>query len=567
MKKPRDIVYGVNDSPPLGVTLPTGLQHVVLISIRLLFPLLVCREAGLPPDRVLDVLSLSMIVMGLATVLQALPRGPVGSGFLCPPSFTSAYIVPSLSAARTGGMPLVAGMTLFGGLLEVGLSRVFRRLRPLFPAEIAGYVVVAVGMTLGAVGMRNILNIDAPQGASARDFAVAAASLATMVGLNVWTKGLPRLFCALLGMGVGYTASAVVGRLTGADFRSVDTAPFLHLPSLRHASWSFDLALTVPFAVAALAASLRAMGDVTTCQKTNDAEWTRPNLRSITGGMLANGMSTAAGGLLGTIGVNTLTSGVGLAAATGVTSRRVAYAIGGIFLALAFLPKAAALLAIVPQPVLGAVLLFSACFVFINGLQIITSRLLDARRIFVIGLAFMIGLAVELYPAFFKGLPRAAQPFVGSALVLGTLTALCLNLIFRLGVRRTQTVMVEPGQFDPKGVEDFMEAQGAAWGARRDIIDRARFNLTQSLETILEGCDPQGPLEVRASFDEFNLDLEVSYPGAPLELPERRPSNDEIMASEEGQRRLAGFMLRRLADRVQSRFKAGRSTVLFHFDH
>jgi NCS2 family nucleobase:cation symporter-2 len=112
-----------------------------------------------------------------------------------------------------------------------------------------------------------------------------------------------------------------------------------------------------------------------------------------------------------------------------------------------------------------------------------------------------------------------------------------------------------------------MEVQGAAWGARRDVIDRASFNLQQSIETIVEGCNPQGPLGIEATFDEFNLDLRVSYEGPPLELLDRRPTNEEIMASEEGQRRLAGFMLRRHPDRVQATHKAGRSTVLFHFDH
>jgi NCS2 family nucleobase:cation symporter-2 len=107
----------------------------------------------------------------------------------------------------------------------------------------------------------------------------------------------------------------------------------------------------------------------------------------------------------------------------------------------------------------------------------------------------------------------------------------------------------------------------AAWGARRDVIDRASFNLSQSIETIVGSCEPQGPLEIDASFDEFSLDLRVSYVGAPLELPERRPTNEEIMGSDEGQRRLAGFMLRRYADRVQSTHRGGRSTILFHFDH
>ena len=112
-----------------------------------------------------------------------------------------------------------------------------------------------------------------------------------------------------------------------------------------------------------------------------------------------------------------------------------------------------------------------------------------------------------------------------------------------------------------------MEAQGAAWGARRDVIERASFNLTQSIETISEGCEPEGPLEIQASFDEFNLDIRVSYVGAPLDLPEKRPTNEEIMESDEGQRRLAGFMLRRYADRVSATHRNGQSTVLFHFDH
>jgi NCS2 family nucleobase:cation symporter-2 len=126
---------------------------------------------------------------------------------------------------------------------------------------------------------------------------------------------------------------------------------------------------------------------------------------------------------------------------------------------------------------------------------------------------------------------------------------------------------VDPARVDADAVHDFMGAQGAAWGARRDVIDRASFNLTQSIETIVDSCVPEGPLEVEASFDEFNLDLRVSYTGAPLELPDRRPSNEEIMASEDGQRKLAGFMLRRYADRVNAGHKAGRSTILFHFDH
>ncbi len=567
MKRPPTIIYGLDDKPPLAITILTGLQHAALLSIFLLFPVLACREAGLSPEKIIDVLSLSMLVIAIGPILQAFSRGPVGSGFLCPPSFTAAYLPASFLALKTGGLSLMFGMTIFAGLVEMALSRLLRRLRPFFPPEIAGFVVAMIGVTLGTLGLRSVVATDASGDLSFTQLSVAGITLGTMIALNVWTKGALRLFCALIGMAIGYVVAAMIGILPAADIARLQTAPFIHLPDLSHLGWSFDAALIVPFAVGALAACLRAMGDITISQKINDAEWIRPDMRSISGGAMANGVSTLIAGLLGTVGTNTMTSNISLSGTTGITSRVVAYAIGGIFLSFAFMPKTATIFAIIPAPVVGATLLFVSCLVFINGLFIITSRMLDARRTFVIGLSFMLGLSVDLIPGLFAELPAQAQLFTSSSLVVGTLSALLLNLIFRLGVRRTQTLVIEPGSHDPQKIEDFLSAQGAAWGARRDIIQRANYTLDQTIDTIIEACKPQGSLEIAASFDEFNLNVRVSYLGEPLELPDKGPSADEIMESDAGQRKLAGFLLRKLADRVQATHKSGRSTILFHFDH
>jgi len=566
-KKPLSLIYGVDENPPFGVTVVSALQHVGLISIFLLFPLLVCREARLAPDAVLDILSLSMLAMGAGAILPAIARGPVGSGYLCPSIFTVAYLGPSLLAVKSGGLSLVFGMTIFAGCIEAALSRSLRHLRSFFPPEIAGLVVVLLSVTIGAIGIRYVLGADAQQPASARELLVAAISLGVMVALNVWAGGMFRMFCALLGMLAGYAAAALLGILTAHDFQKLMEVPLVSVPSIAHLGWSFDSALVGAFAVGALAACLKTIGNVTTCQKMNDAEWLRPDMGSISRGVLADGLGTVTAGMLGTVGINSSPSAVGLSGATGVTSRRVAYAIGAIFLALAFLPKVAGVLSIIPRPVIGAALVFAACFVFVNGIQIITSRLLDARRTFVIGLAFLTGIAVDLLPGYFANVPAQVQPLVSSSLVLGMCTAVLLNLAFRLGVRKTERLVIDPHAVDLAGIDAFMESRGAAWGARRDVIDRASFNLQQSVETIVQSCVQQGRLTVEASFDEFSLDVRVAYTGAALELPERRPSNEEIMASEEGERRLAGFMLRRYADRVTATHKAGRSTLLFHFDH
>jgi xanthine permease XanP len=567
MKRPPNFAYWLDDKPPHGVTLLSGLQHIGLVCSFLPIPLAVAREAGLAPDRMVDLIAVSMLALGVTAIIQALTRGPVGSGLLAPSCFSGAYLAPSLLAAKTGGLPLVFGMTMFGGLIEAGLSRVLRYLRPFLPPEVAGFVVVMVGVTVGGLGVRYVLGVGAVEPASARELAVSALTLGLMVGLNVWGRGAPRLFCALLGIIGGYVAGALLGVLVVADFARVMDAPLIGLPAIGDLGWSFEVALIIPFAVGATAACLKTVGDLTTCQKTNDADWVGPDMQSIGRGTLANGIGSALAGFLGTTGLNTSSANIGLAGATGVTSRRIAYATGGIFLALAFMPKLSGLLAVMPRPVMGAALMFVAAFIFVNGLQIIGSRLLDARRTFVIGLSFIIAIAVDISPAFFRALPAAVQPLVGSSLVAGMLAAILLNLIFRIGARRVQNLVLPAGRVDPVALERFMETSGATWGARRDIIDRARFNLVQSLEVILDSCEPQGPVQVAATFDEFNLDVQVSYVGPPLELPERRPTNEEIMESEDGQRRLAGFMLQRHADRVRATHKAGRSTLLFHFDH
>ncbi|HSE00309.1 MAG TPA: solute carrier family 23 protein [Burkholderiales bacterium] len=567
MRKPPGIVYGVDERPPLVIVGLSGAQHVGLMSINLIYPVLIAREAGVSPEMVTQVVSLSMLVLALGAVLQALTRGPVGSGFLCQPVPTAAYLLPSLLAAREGGLALVFGMTVAAGLFEAVLARGLRHLRPWFPPEISGLVILMIGMTTAAVGMRMLLGIGAPAPLDATHAMVAAMSLGTMMALVVWTKGALRLFCVLIGMATGYLATALLGGFSPDDMMRLDTASVLALPGLEHAGWSFSWGLAIPFAVAALAAAFKATGNVITCQKLNDADWRRPDMGTISRGVLADGLATVSAGVIGTTGVNSATMNVGLASATGILSRHVAYAVAGFLVLLAFFPKLGAVLNLMPPAVAGSALLFAASFIIVNGFEIMTSRLLDARKTFMIGLSFIAALAVDFYPTVFRELPASIAPVIGSSIVLGTLCALLLNLLFRIGVRTTRSLVLEPGNVDAVAVEGFMEAQGAAWGARRDVIDRASFNLTQSIETIVEGCNPEGALTIEASFDEFNLDVRVSYSGPPLELPEKRPTNEEIMESDEGQRKLAGFMLRRQADRVAATHKAGRSTILFHFDH
>jgi len=567
-RKPVDLVYGVDDVPPSHVIVLSGLQHVGLVTIFLIFPLLVLKESRVSDALTANALGLAVMALGVATILQALPRGPIGSGYLCPANYSAIYVAPALAATKLGGLPLLFGMIVFAGAIEAALSPLLRRIRPLFPPELSGLVIFFVGTTVGSLGFRYLLGIGSNSPIGQREIAVAFATLGVTIGLNVWGKGQPRLFCALIGMIVGYAVAIATGLLSTDDFSKLRSLPMLAFPSLSHLGWSFAPELALPFGISALVATVKAVAVVTVCQRINDADWVRPQMGSLSRGVLADGLGTLISGLMGSIGVNSSPTCSGLSAATGVASRSVGLAVGGFLIALGLLPRLTGLFVMMPRPVMGALLVFVACFLLINGIQTIASRMLDARRTLVIGLAMSAGITAEIAPDAVSNMPAALAPIFSSSLVVGTIAALLLNVLFRLGQRKRVSFVVEPAA--PDGlthVREFLDAQGRSWGARRDIIERVSFGVCQAVEIIHDLCGPRGPIRLEARFDEFNLDIQLAYQGEPIALPDRRPSDKEIIETEDGHRRLAGFMLRRNADRIASSRRGDESFVQFHFDH
>jgi xanthine permease XanP len=566
MKKPANLLYGLREYPPLSVVLLNGLQHAGVIAINLIYPILVFRSSGAGGELITNLVAVGFCILGLATFLQALPRGPIGSGYMCPATFTATYLAPSVLAAKTGGLSLVFGMTIYAGVLEAALARALHRLRALVPVELSGLVIVLIGVTVSLVAVRTFI-ANAAAVPSAEEWTVSAITLASTIVLNIWGKGLARMLCALIGIVCGYLAALFFGVLPAADLAILEHADWISLPRPSQVGWSFDMGLVAAFSIASLAAALKAVGTINVCQRTNDAEWVRPLGRSIERGVLADGLGTALAGLLGGAGINTSTPSAGLVSATGVASRVVAYAAGAIFLVVGLTPKLAAVLAVMPRAVMAAALLFAATFIIISGLQVISSRLLDSRRTLVIGLGLIAGLVVEAIPAATAMRANWLAPIIGSSLVFGTLVAFLLNLLFRLGIRRAVSLSIDPSDYDPAEIERFFRKQGGMWGARPDVINRAVFGVTQLIETVLEQSRSPGVLKLEAGFDEFNLDLSLRYTGAVLEFPSARPSIAEIQESEQGVSRLAGFLLRRNADRVRSEQDGSSALIRFHFDH
>jgi xanthine permease XanP len=565
--KPATLTYGAEEWPPAAVIWISGVQHVGVVAIFLVYPLIIAREAQLSTDQTANLLQLGMVVLAIAVFLQALPRGPIGSRFLAPPGFTGIYLAPSMLALKSGGLPLVWGMTVFAGLVEMVLSRVWSRLRPFIPPESAGLVVLLIGAIVGLAACRLLIEGSTSGAVSVGDSGVVATALAIMVGLNIWTTGRLKLFCILIGMVAGYAAAAAFGLLTWNDLSvAFDRAAFA-MPTASHISWAFDWELVVPFAVAGLAAAMNTTATITTYQRLSDAEWVKPDMKSISRGVLADGIATVCAGLFGTYGLVVASANVGLVAATGVSSRVIAFACAALLLAIAVQPTLVGLLAIMPRPVMASALLFTAAFIMIGGIQIISSRVLDSRRTLVVGMGLATFIIVSVYPSAFAGVPHWAQTIVTTPLVAATLVALALNLIFRMGIRRDVSMTFQSSRHSTADITNFIERCAGMWGARRDVMNRVEFAVQQSVEAIVDVCEIDGPIAVKMSYDEFVVGASIAYSGAALEFPQKPPTTEEIIESEAGHRRLAGFLIRRYADRVVSARNGTNNTILLRFDH
>jgi xanthine permease XanP len=567
-KKAAGLIYGVDDKPPLTASALLGLQHVFVMTSGWVLVVVIVTTIGGTPEEVANVLRMSMIASGIATILQSLPNSPVGSGYFCPISSGPAYVSASILAGKVGGLRLIFAMTVLSGLFEGLLARVVPRLRPLFPPEVTGLVVTMVGVQLVAVSCPRFLGFQGGgAGAQASATTVAIVTLAAMIGPTVWGKGKLKLYPVLLGLVAGYLFAYFFGVFQTERLREMLAAPMISLPRKVYTGWSFDLALLPAFLIASLASTLKSVGDLTLCQKINDADWKRTDMQSVSGGIFAGAIGTGLSGLLGGIGQSTFSSNVGLSLATGATSRLIAIPCGILMILLAFLPKLAAFFAVMPDPVMGAILVYVACYMILAGIQVITSRMLDARRIFVVGIALIFGLSVDMVPGLYGNVPDLIQPLFSSSLAISTILVVVLNLLFRIGVTKRQFLELTPGVDGSQKIFEFMETQGGVWGARRDVIMRATAALNEFVESAAGMHLVKGNAQTEVTFDEFNLDLDIRYDGQLMEFPSRRPTEEALLADDKAIASLSGFLIRQYADRVKAEMADGQCRIQMHFDH
>jgi xanthine permease XanP len=85
-----------------------------------------------------------------------------------------------------------------------------------------------------------------------------------------------------------------------------------------------------------------------------------------------------------------------------------------------------------------------------------------------------------MLPGAYQSVPTMFLPAFNSSLSVARLSALVLNLLFRIGIAQRAKLQIDPHADSTEQIFLFMEKQGSAWGARREVIDRAKSAMNES---------------------------------------------------------------------------------------
>ncbi len=413
----------------LFVTLLQGISHVCLYPVAFFFPIMLIQSAGVSVTDAISLSQLTLLTMGVATILMCIKPGIMGSGYLCPATACPSFFTASLIAAKTGGLALLSGMLIFTGVFQIIFSRILKYLKFLLKPEVMGVVVLMIGMTALTVTAPIFVGMPAP-GISfdGKTFAIGVITFLIMLIPAFRKNEFWRRNSVLIGFVVGIAIS-VIFKIDNPLIDVPRGLAFVALPPIGGFGWSFEIALIPLFIIAALASLLKTAACVAACKELNNEIGKNESLKAEGGGMLSIGIANLVSGAVGGMGNSTAAGNIGLSLATGIASRKVGFTLGAILVLFSFSPWLAGQIIDIATPVVGACLLYVTSFMLVLAFRLLTAIAFDAKKIFTLGIALSFGFCVDIMPDLFK----VGSSTIADRLNLATILAVLLSLVFLIG--------------------------------------------------------------------------------------------------------------------------------------
>ncbi len=423
------MTYGINDRVPTKKAIPLSLQHVFTIFTgTIAASTLLAGGAGLGVSDTALIIQCGMLCCAIASLIQCFGvwKLPIGSKLPIITSGSYTLITPMVIMASDPEIGLAGAFgAAFAGslvLLIVGPLAI-RYLHRYFTPVVTGSVVLAVGMTLVTSAFGNMVCYN-PEGPDVwKFFGIAIFCAVLTVLIDNFAKGFIQSLSILIAMTIGYILCICLGLV---DFASVGTAALVSIPQPLHWGMTFPIGGIITICVVHIATIMENIGDTTSIITTaEDRVPTKEELeKTIRGDALGSVVATVFNGMP----VCSATQNAGVIAMSGCASRFVAALGAIIFGVLAFFPKFAQILALIPSPVLGGVLMVAFGTIMSSGIRVIGMDKMTKRNFTIVALACSIGIGGYFASNFLSFLPATVLTiFTG---ISGTaIVALVLNII------------------------------------------------------------------------------------------------------------------------------------------
>ncbi|MEZ9314838.1 nucleobase:cation symporter-2 family protein [Vibrio lentus] len=420
------LLYTLNERPPHGLTLLLALQHMLAsIGGIVAVPLIVGASIGLPNTEIVSLINAALLASGIVTVAQCLGFGPVGIRLPVVMGSSFAFLGVAISIGNEGGVAAIMGSALIGSFVVIGASFYMDKVRKLFPTVVSGVVVTLIGLTILPVAMNWVGDSPAntEQFATLPKLFLALISLGIVVGVSVYCKGAVAASAIVIGLAGGYIVALSLGMV---DLEQISSAAWIGGPEPFKYGFTFSASAIISMSLVYIVVIAEATGDFMALGNNCQTQVSGKDLKR---GLLGDGLGSTLSSILTAMPLASFSQNVGIVGITGVASRYVVAATGGLLILGGLFPKLAAIAVTIPKPVLGGVGFVMFGMIAYAGIRMLIKAADTKRNALVICVGLASGLAVTFEPRLLQHLPHDLANFLHSGITTGTIMTVLLNLV------------------------------------------------------------------------------------------------------------------------------------------
>ncbi|MBW9298776.1 MAG: purine permease [Lactococcus raffinolactis] len=404
-----------------------GLQHLLaMYSGSILVPIMIAGALGYSTKELTYLISTDIFMCGVATFLQLQVNKYFGIGLPVVLGVAFQSVAPLSIIGAKLGSGAIFGSIIVSGLIVILISGFFSKIRKFFPPLVTGSVITTIGLTLIPVAIGNMgNNIPKPELSSV---ILAVVTILVILFIHAVTTGFIRSIAILIGLIIGTVVAAFMGVV---DFSPIAQAPLIHIPTpFFFGKPIFDFSSILMMTIISLVSMVESTGVYLALSDITGDEISETRLRN---GYRAEGLAVALGGIFNTFPYTGFSQNVGLVQLSGIKTRRPIFYTAGFLVILGLLPKFGACAQIIPAPVLGGAMLVMFGMVTIQGIRMLGRvDFNNEHNLLIAAMAVASGVGFS-GTTLFQALPDTVGMFLNNGIVMATLVAIILNLIFNRG--------------------------------------------------------------------------------------------------------------------------------------